>query len=1340
MTNITRGSSAIHLTGGIETVHEQASTGNEPAKLSFLARTRRGFSEHFRYVFSSKAEQTLQWGTGASSTANADSNGANGDTTSANVNQAYTWTGGPNKYADKNKATGNSPHGQKRAESGKGMNRLVGDVLDQPSVKTRLATRLKKLSRSAVKSIARNFPRRGRAGAVPNFAPGTTSTNAGHPESSDRANDKHPSSAEFLPTRDAKDFAARLRELFPGLKFEPTNWTSTGADKTRLPEKIDPHNASIDGPFRPGSLQMQHERDLAELSTRLDKFKGLMPGCGYLYALKISEALAEGCHGDARLAIHVLDEMERIRVSSRADSATQHDPLKAALGCMSRLGPWLEHTKPKLFVSHETKDESGYCQPKKIFRSVECDQAFSRTAALLSDTHHTHHGFDAFCLATGMMSPHALRASRKKEDACGSAGPHQLDLTQPDIGKRLVLTCLQALQQDDGKASGNQLATRVIGHTRKIAEMLKNKQLMKNLPKTPEHAAFLAPNFKDINDPSRIEQLRQRQKLEKEALKQRIDMLIYGNEKIGLTGIGESAFVDLQCWFNDMHTEEEVDRLGRMLKEFAVDYQVCEALAERPILAKFGPLQQLVEGSSPLYARYKVGGGAVSKRHPDEDHKEAVDTVKQILDEMLGDITRATEYANANNAVAAARNEVAYTELQDPGKTDRRLLALQVGHMLLAAGCELDSKAPEQKKRDEITKAIAKLTNHLGGAAEEAVQEAISAYCAIFAPELEGNQQPATFVDLFLQQNLCNTKLSHTRREQLVQQLATLIDYPGVSPNTLAGLCGKMEKLAILNDGNLARGPATMENVCKHRQFRHLFAQDNTETNTHGISGTITAGADIPLTPDGQLKLSPSIQISRGGNKTMLTANENNVTQMVIGKEASLSGKLTVGLGYTEKFGIGAADCEATAGGEASAAAERSMLVGGQISIKRHALNFVEEGNILETELARTNYEGVGEFGEFRVIGTRIEKLHKRMACNPDNLPQEQLPLLYPEHLRPHVKLSKEDQEVRPFSGKAYTDEERKALRDPMRQSKLADMSGDKYFRQFFIEFRHDAHLIAVSECHREIVSLKATGSVGAKSKASVAGVGKAEAKADLISHTYAQEVNNRRDVKGSLLFQYIMLNTTRATTMGASAELTTGKGVVSDDESMAGRLAYKRRLGWTLERSLIKWISKEGETDDFYSYEGRNYSSYAALKQDVMKDRQGWGVLLREAPLPRPQNVTDDEYAELQKLADQRNLDAKLASLEAIEGHQNMQYLIRFRMRKSTAVKLDQLRCEIHHTEATLCETVDRLSRLKPDSPLRNELKAKLSRLEHTLDKLYTEKNDLLTNPQSWSPFGLGA
>ena len=1248
-----------------------------------------------------------------SNTENNDANGKNGDTITPGLGFSKARTHSSGNYGDKAFTPGNGSNDLKLIKQDTDTEHSIIrlESTGRKGAFTRRMARLSAFAKSAVKVVGRNSPHREAHDTHP-VAP-NADTEAPLPDAS-QARDELPESRQFRPARDLGDFAKRLREAFPGLKFEAV---SSCDSQDRIGQRI--FRPRMED--RPGALEEQHERDLAELSTRLDKFKGLMPGCSYMYALQLVEALSDGCYGDPRLAIHVLDEMERIRVASGADGA-KHDPRKAALDCMSRLGPWLVFNKPKLHPASK-RDADGYRSPQKQFTKMEQEQAFTRTAALLSDTHHTRHGFDALCLATGMMSPRDLRATRDPEDACGSAGAHRLDLLHPDIGKRLVLTRLQALNQDNGDARATHLATRVIAHTSKLACILRNQKLLDSLPsvpKPPKHLRLLSPNT-GTDQQARLEMLRARYKAERAALEQQIDMLIYGNEKIGLEGIGEAAFADLCCWFNDMHTDEDVNRVGGMCKEFARDYQICDAIAERPVLEKLGPIRHLVEGSSALYARHKLGRGVAGRRHGDEDHKEGVDTAGEMLRVIASELERITP---------------------DAGTHDRSrtiLQAIQVCHLLLTAGCGLRSTATGPERLAALRAALQKLPYPVKGVA---ASHAIACYCEIFAPELK-DRPPETIEALCIRQNFSNTELAHHRREQLSQQLDHLIGHRDITPEQRVFLRGRQQKLDIIN-GNASRGSATIEATCQSRQYDDLYAQDNTEMISDGVSATLSATVELPITPDGQLKISNTNQASAKIAKTIQVNRENNGNQTGIYNEISRGKKTTIGLGYSEKLGMGAANGEVAATAEVSRATEQARLIGCQITVKRHALNYVDEYG-KETELARANYEGVGEFGEHRVLSAKLNDFHAGSACNPDDLTPEQLLAQYPEHLRPKVKLSQKDLEIKPFTGKKLNEEERKARLDPLRERKLEEMSGQKYLRRLFTKFRHYDHAIVITENQRNNSSTKYNASLGAKFKAAVSGVGQMEARANAISHTRSRDSNIRRDVKGTELFESVMYSNVHSTYTGITVDTATGKGVISEDETAGRRRGRMRKLGETLESQLIKLVTKEGKTTAFYSYCGKNFTNFDEFKREVDKDPRAWGALLREENLTRLPGETDDALQRRQEAADRVNLEAKLAFLKETKPGQNKRILVRLRMRESTAVKLDQIRCEIHHTEATIRQTIDRLERLKYNGgpaatpEMRAELQAKLTKLEHTLDSLYAEKVKLLTNAANWSPFGLG-
>lgn len=1329
-------------------------TNAAPQKRNVLARTRDGLVEHFRSGFKPGAEVTYTGGFVAGSTADdVNSLGRDGTTGMPGLSHGVTHLGKERPaYGGKNPTPGNNPSGAHLNEHKICKTETLKQASPQPKTRKTVSARMKTYGRAFAKAFSRrvwqpastglsNGLSNGLGALGRQMGGGEAPAAQGATNASGAANAAAPGSAEaraaqanapeeekdYLPTRTTKDYTNEIRERFPGLKFE-SYLDSHQKDASGMAVRVDPNVPAGDGtndsPVRK-AIKQQHEADLAALIKCLERIHGFVPGAGYFYALPLVDALAEACYGDPRLAVEVLNEMERIRVISGADNPAKHDSTKAALACMDRLDTWLVDRKPKLYLQPPAKKDA-HPEPRKVFSKIEREQAFTRTAALMSSTDGTACAFDAFCLATGITTPRDLYAEKSKEEAHGAAGPHRLDLLHAGMGKRLVLTYAQALHQGDGQHRGDSLCSRVIGETRQIAGMMKDPDVMKAIRKASKRAAAAAEKKAEAQNLSPIQR---KYDIEVAARKKRIDLLIKGDEKRGVKGIGMKAFVDLECWLNDMHTDAEIDHRGRMAKEFARDYQVCEALSQHPPARYLGVFRHLVGEQSAFYARQKLGGGVVSNKHPDEDQEAAVKTTATILD------------------------MIAPAQLDQQSELFR---AVKVANLLLTAGLGLEPGATEEQKLEAINTALNALQqaentnrrNAIDGqplkAASTSIEPAdIEAFCSVFAhTNLPRPYGIDTLQQFFLRDDYSHGKYSHLFRVALTRHVGTLLLQPNIPPAFASRLAGHMERLIYINEGDFMRGSGNAEDVCRKRLYMWLYRQDNSEQVTDGVNGTVGVSLSAPISPDGLGKVTVGFNMRSGFSKEMRNASENLGNQMAIGHTKTKGATLSVSGGYGGKAGVGEAGVEAFGGAELALAKDYTNFVGVQITTKRHGLNLVDDkGNIVANELAQEYVEGIGRVGEFRAVSCRVEDFHRRLACNPDNLSNNEIIEQYPEELRPNVKLSDKDRRVTPHEPRNYTDEERRAMRDPAREEKLLNMTGREYFDQFYAEFCYDDHAIAITENHRDVDSTKVSGGVNARVSAESSKNFKAELRLDLIKHTFAHDVDHRHDTRGAYRFSYILNNRTHSTTIGASATATAPKGLISDDESVSGRVSANRRIGYTLERSLIKLTSEEGKTVPFYTYCGQNFTSFKEFKDVVYQARDEWAAMLRSKALPR-NGMDDHTYAEAQKTADRANLDTMLEYLEKLDPHQAKQYLVRFRLRESASRRFDQLRGELQYTETTYEKTALRLSKLQATSgngEKCRELQKKLDMLEHSLDRLYEEKITLLSSSSSWALFGLG-
>lgn len=1114
-------------------------------------------------------------------------------------------------------------------------------------------------------------------------------------------------------------------------------------------------------------------RDIEALNTKLDRIKGLMPDCGYQFALSMLEALSEGCYGNAVLAGKVLDDMERIRVISNADDHQAHDPTKAALELLSRMPPWLEMSK--------------ITGPNSAVMRAECGQALFRTAALLSDTRHTPHDYQAFCLATGLTSTRAIREESRGTRSPGAAGPHRLDLGGRDIGKRLVLIGLQALQQDYGQAHPDRLASRVITHVRKLGQMLGNEQFMAALPQAepvnyeeidaaqerldleePSHLSELSQSQGDIegdieggmdlaenelpddnNNAAEkdfnLRVLRAKHRNETVARNRRIDIIIGIGEpaaEAGMpSGIGQKGFVDLMCWLNGMRTDADIERRGRKHIDGCVKpFLVCDELAKRPHMKHAGILRHLMVGSSALHALHNRGDADASRRHGDEDAADHKKTAGEILDTLRQHLCRNPPHHPTPDQAAILR-------------------ACRIRYLLLRAAHSLPKDASPADQQIALLNVIAAEGAGAGVRPDNQAQM-VQDYCRVFCPTLLEERQhatPANLMELVQRHILHNLKTDRSHLEALVSKCALPLQQEEL-------LQDKLMLLRIIEEGNVMRGPGYTEDICKALQISAARRQDNSQKIVDGVSGGLSrVGVDIPLTPDGNFKLTIAAQLTGSDGHVLFIANENHATQIMFGREAGLNKVFNAGLGLSQDVGA----ATVTAGGEMSIGKETTKLSGCTISILRDAINDYDNpaqaGNTDAAagtltpgkhELAKRNVEHLGALGEFRAVEINIHELHALMANNPTNLTPEQLiSLRYPEKGRPNVDLPEAARRIRPLDGVHLTEEQRKAMRHLDNKRLIDEMSGYDYFSRFFMTLRHDDHIVRVTETEQNTVTDKVNVALNAKFKGNLNGIVPAELKATAISHTHAHQVNHRRDVQGAINFEYLMNTVTESTTRGVSATLAAPDDTIGSDITMSGDgIGYTKRIGFMMERTLVKLLSHDegGETfhrntNTFHTYGGQNFSAsnFDAFERAIKSNLTAWADVLRGRPLPPPPANETPAQAEArleqQRKDDEALIDRKLAALRKMPHNQNSQWVLRYRLRASAGVKLDQLKTEIQHTEDTIRKTVEALHGRRRTQSSKVQLEARLASLQKTLYALHNEKLEVLGSGESWEAFGFG-
>lgn len=1154
------------------------------------------------------------------------------------------------------------------------------------------------------------------------------------------------------PARNVGDFTARLQDAFAGC------------------------NAS----------------DIRALNTKLSRVKGLMPDCGYQFALSMLEALSEGCNGNAVLAGKVLDEMERIRVRSNGDDHENHDPAKAATQLLSRMPLWLTLSKT--------------ISPKSVPTATDCEQAFFRTAALLSDTRHTPYDYQAFCLATGLVSTRAIREEINSTVSPGAAGPHRLDLGGRDIGKRLVMIGLQALQQDYGDARPDRLASRVVSHVRQLGLMLGNERFMAALPQaepvdinpivaaqenialdaedrseltesqgdlegqmdltdTPEQRARNdAAAEKDFN----LRVLRATHHNEAVARNRRIDIMIGLDESLagpGMPkGIGKKAFVDLMCWVNGMRTEADIERRGRKHIDGCVKpFLVCDKLAEKPHLKNAGILRHLMVGSSALHTMHSFGDADAARRHGDEDAGDYKKNAGEILD-ILRERLPAFPSANDTSTQAAL------------------LRACRMRYLLMRAAHTVDKNADVRAQQAALLKVITSEGQDLRADNQAQI---IDDYCRVFCPSLVDDASRPAPTNLMA---LVRRHILHNLPTDRIN-LRAFIDKCPLTQEQHELMQDKLLVLHIIEDGNTMRGPGYTEDICKALQTGAARRQDNSQKSVDGVSGGLPrVSAEIPLTPDGTLKLTIAAQLTGSSGDVMYIANENHGTLIMFGKETGLSKVFTTGLGLSQDIGA----AEVTAGVELSRGRETTKLSGCTITILRDIVNNYDNHNEAggvsdldlapdtidnndeveavhgegaagrrpgtlapgKSELSKREVEHLGLLGEFRAVEINVHEVHALMANNPTGLSPEQLiALQYGEKKHPNIDLPEATKRIRPLDGIHLTEEQRKVLRHPDRERLINEMKGRDYFDNFFMALRYDDHIIRVTETEQNIQTDKYNAAISAKFKSNLAGTVPAELKATFISHTHAKQINHRHDVQGAINFEYLMNTVTESTTRGVSATVTSPDDTIGSDITMAGDgIGYTKRIGYMMERNLVKLLSRdEGgntfhkNTDTMNTYGGQNfsYSNFDAFERAIKANLAVWADILRGYPLPPPpENETPEEAAERlarQRIADEALIDARLDALRKMPLSQNTQLVLRYRLRASTGVKLDQLKTEIRHTEQTICKTIDAIHDIRRSPLTKAQLNARLESLQKTLYALHDEKLELLGRGENWEAFGFG-
>lgn len=1098
------------------------------------------------------------------------------------------------------------------------------------------------------------------------------------------------------------------------------------------------------------------ERDLDTLNTRLDILKNLGPTVGYLLALEMLEALSKGCKGNAELAIRVMQEMERCRVDGKADSIDDHDPTRSALRFMSCLRPWLVDDAPRK-DKHITDDHVM--------------NALSRTAALLSNVRRSDTNFKALCIATGIISARSIRNEIVSLAAAGDAGPHQLDLTHPAIGKHLVLIACQGLQHSH---SPHDLGARVIGHARKALTTTTNHTFMEKLRQGPPAGErALSADSQEIEALKfRLDCLVGFDTQEQQDIRQRNDALkaeyseaqaeIKANplkapanpaseEELTPEGIGEEAYVDLLCWLDGMRSDKDIDRRGRKHKELAQEYLICDEYANHPGWKYLGPFKSLVGESSALYALFALGDKSASKKHLDEvrdNYYKEVTKFLNLLDEHF------TPPPNDNNVPAAPAELNIHRLHHLLLKTAHDVQVAQQRHLAEQAKREKNPRrfAPDgplqlQYAEQTLERQTAQFKVLLPEDQTAAIDQAelLRNYCDTYAPALSGHP-PQTIEALIEQLNLLTVPVDHVALANYIGRLDI------AEPKLQSELHGLVHLLDVFARGKATRGAGHIEDICRFRQIDALYKQDNTilAKNSRGM-GVQRTTLEIPLAP---VKGAPKATVS--GTYTVADERQlNNWGENHGGLRQVASGKTTTrgfsfGVLAGEKVGV----AELTSGIERGYSRASSKIKGVTTTFLRHARNTIVDGVVTANGLAQEHYGNLGSFGAFRVREVEDEAWHAELARNPDSLSLEELRMRYPEDMRlsddeldelrqketlrprnlanltpQHERDLANPHIIKPFTGTTLTAAERRALRDPENAAKLERMDGRDYFRRYYRRFGYHKNTIALTESRRDIVTDKRQTDITLlKAKVGMHESARAEVKAN-ITHTHTRENNDLQDVQGALNFKHFVTLSTDTVTAGVSAVVAATRTVTTEENGEAKQasvdidgvsVGYTRRIGYSLKRRVVKVLEKDGKTTAFHCYSGYNVSSFDQCKRIIMADREKWTAVLTD-----PNNGS---------------LEEQLEYLKDIDRKQTKQYVIRYRLLAGAGIKLDEIKGEIRHTENAVHRTLHELKSAARGSRERQALKTELANLRHTLSVLQAEELDLLGNGESWEPFGLGA